>query len=91
MYYICKDVIYLYMYMSSPQNITLYAACQRGQLDRIDMLLANSGADIHWCNPYYVSCLQVLDNVVSVSVMESTCVEVCYISESDPILMGQIL
>ena len=30
-------------------------------------------------------------NVVSVSVMESICEEVCYISESDPVLMGQIL
>ena len=54
------------------------------------MLLENGGVD-NWWNPYDdVSCLQVLDNVVSVSVMESTCVEVCYISESDPILMGQI-
>ena len=48
------------------------------------MLLENGGADKNWHNPYYVSCLQVVDNVVSVSVMESTCVEVCYISESDP-------
>ena len=81
------------MYMSSPQNMSLYAACQRGQLDRIDMLLATSGVDIQWHNPYNVSCLQVVhvDNVVSVSVMESTCVEVCYISENDPVPMGQIL
>ena len=77
--------------MCSPQNISLYAACKRGQLDRVEMMLENGGADINWHNPYWVSCLQVLYNVVSVSVMESTCVEVCYISESDPILMGQIL
>ena len=77
--------------MYFPQNIALYASCQRGQLDRVEMLLENHKADKNWHNPYYVSCLQVLDNVVSVSVMESTCVEVCYISESDPILMGQIL
>ena len=77
--------------MYSLQNISLYAACQRGQLDRIEMLMENGGADKNWHNPYDVSCLQVLDNIVSVSVMESTCVEVCYISESDPILMGQIL
>ena len=56
------------------------------------MLLENGRADKNWHNPYdNVSCLQVLDNVVSVSVMESTCVEVCYISESDLMLMGQIL
>ena len=71
--------------------MSLYAACQRGQLNQVETLLTKGGADIHWRNPYFVSCLQVLDNVVSVSVMESTCVEVCYISESDPILMGQIL
>ena len=55
------------------------------------MLLENHGAEKNWHNPYYVSCSQVLDNVVLVSVMESTgtCVEVCYISESDLILMGQ--
>ena len=53
------------------------------------MMLENGGADINWHNPYDdVSCLQVVDNVVSV--MEITCVEVCYISVSDPILMGQI-
>ena len=62
----------------------------RGISWTIDMLLENGGVD-NWRNPYDdVSCLQVVDNVVSVSVMESTCVEVCYISESDPILMGQI-
>ena len=79
--------------MYSPQNISLYAACKRGQLDRVEMLLMEKGrADKNWHNPYgAVSCLQALDNVVSVSVMESTCVEVCSISESDTILMGQIL
>ena len=78
--------------MYSPQNISLYAACKRGQLNRVEMLMENGRADKNWHSPYdYVSCLQVVDNVVSVSVMESTCVEVCYISESDPILMGQIL
>ena len=76
--------------MYSPQNISFYAACKRGQLDRVDVLLENGGVD-NWRNPYDdVSCLQVVDSVVSVSVMESTCVEVCYIPESDPILMGQI-
>ena len=77
--------------MYSLQNISLYAACKKGQLNRVEMLLENGRADKNWHNPYYVSCLQVVDNVVSVSVMESTCVEVCYISESDLILMGQIL
>ena len=77
--------------MYSLQNISLYVACKRGQLDRIKMLMENGRTDKNWHNPYDVSCLQVVDNVVSVSVMESTCVEVCYISESDPILMGQIL
>ena len=78
--------------MYSPQNISLYAACKRGQLDRIEMLLENGRANKNCHSPYdHVSCLQVVDNVVSVSVMESTCVEVCCISESDPMLMGQIL
>ena len=65
--------------MYSPQNISLYAACKKGQLNRVELLLKNGGADINWHNPYDVSYLQVVDNVVSVSVMESICVEVCYI------------
>ena len=70
--------------MYFPQNISLYAACQRGQLDHVEVLLENGRADENWHNPYdNVSHLQVVDNIVSVSVMESTCVEVCYISESD--------
>ena len=48
--------------MYFPQNISLYAACQRGQLDRVEMLLEKGGADKNWHNPYYVSCLQVLNN-----------------------------
>ena len=48
--------------MYSPQNISLYVACQRGQLDRVEVLLENHGAGKNWHNPYYVSCLQVLDN-----------------------------
>ena len=44
------------------------------------MLLEKGGADKNWHNPYYVSCLQVLNN----SNGEYMCVKVCYISESDP-------
>ena len=53
-------------------SISLYAACKRGQLDRVELMLENGGVD-NWRNPYDdVSCLQVVDNVVSVSVMEIT-------------------